>query len=155
MVMSFKQMIFFGIPEGISVALFAFVLSKAELEWKKIILIGVVLPFTAYLLRLLPITFGVHTIVYMGVLFFMLNRSGNVDIMSSTLNSIITMLTLIILEVVTSLGIMNLFKISPVEIEKNILLNMLVFYPHVIIMFILSYILRIKGWVNNGLFKNQ
>lgn len=156
MKMSLLQLILLGIPEGISAATLAFVLAKAEIRWNKIIIIGIILSVSAYLLRLLPITFGVHTIVYIGLLFFMLNKFAQVDLVLSSINSLLTLLCLIILETITSISIMKLLNITQPMINNNIFINMLVFYPHVLLLFFLSFLLlRLRRRMyNNELFKN-
>jgi len=154
MELSLMNVIFFGFPEGISVAILAFVLSKVKLEWKKIMIISIVLPFSAYLLRLLPISFGVHTIVYIGLLFFMLIRLGQVPLVNAIINSLITLLFLIIFETTTSMIIMNLFNITQQMMEDEILINMLVFYPHVILLAFTAFLINKKSGINNNVIKN-
>jgi len=144
MEMSFNQMILFGIPEGMSIAVLAFILSKVKLEWKKVMIVGIVIPFSAYLLRLLPITFGVHSIVSIGLLFFMLMKLGQVTLMSAIINSLITLLFLIIFETITSMLIMNLFEITQQMIKEKILINMVVFYPHVILLVFTAFLINKK-----------
>jgi len=144
MEMSFINMIFFGIPEGISVAILAFVLSKVKIEWKKVMIIGIVLSLSAYILRLLPITFGVHTIVYIGLLFIMLMKLGQITLMTAIINSLITLLFLIIFETTTSMLVMKLFEITQQIIKEKILINMLVFYPHVILLVFTAFLINKK-----------
>ncbi len=58
----FLALVFQGIPEQIAIVPLAFVIAKVPIRWIEIIPIGIGLAFVAYVLRLLPITFGVHTI---------------------------------------------------------------------------------------------
>lgn len=144
MTMSVQQMIFLGLPEGITLAIFAFVLSKLKIEWLKIIIIGSILPVVTFFLRLLPITFGVHTIVSIGVLFFLLIILGRINLVSAVTNSIITFLFLIIFETICSAIIMNLFNLSLDTVKNNVFINMAVAYPHNILLLLTAYLIKIK-----------
>ncbi|MFZ7103530.1 MAG: hypothetical protein ACOWWO_12880 [Peptococcaceae bacterium] len=142
MKMSFVELILLGIPEGISVAILAFVISKIKIKWDIVIIIGFILSTAAYLLRLLPITFGVHTIVYIALLILMLYKFGQVNIITSIINSIGTLLCLIVLETITSVLIMNHLQINQAQLSSDLFVHMQVFYPHVILLLLISLIIK-------------
>jgi len=131
-----------GIPEQIAVVTLAFVIARVPLDWKKIILGGIFLALSVYLLRMLPITFGVHTIVLIGFLFFIVFRSGQVSLTSSIITSILSILTLIILEIISLSILMPVFNITHDVFVKNVFLRILITLPQVLLIFIVAFVIR-------------
>lgn len=142
MAISFNHLLIFGIPEGICIVFLAFALSKVKLHWKKVIPIGIFLSFSAFILRLLPITFGVHTIVYIGLLFYFLVKVGKVPLVNAITNSLATFLLVIIFETTTSSLIMKIFEINQTQLNENLLTRLLVIYPHIILLFISALLVK-------------
>lgn len=138
-------LIFVGIPEGIALATLAFILAEEKLYWNKIFLIGSSLSIGAYLLRLLPITFGVHTIILVIFLFFILNVFEKVNVIDAIKASIFTYLILILTEIVTIPMLMELFNISKNLLLKDETLKIIISLPHVILNFLIAFLInRIK-----------
>lgn len=132
-----------GIPEQIGVVALAFALAKIPLNWKRECLSGIVLALTAYLLRMLPITFGVHTIILIGILFFILYTYGNVNLTHSIVYSLISFLALIIFEMIFVTLSMNLFGLDYNSLMINTKMRILVAIPQVIMLYLTAYIVRL------------
>ncbi|NLI91584.1 MAG: hypothetical protein GX434_05080 [Peptococcaceae bacterium] len=139
-------LIFQGIPEQIAVAALAFSIANITQNWKRIILIGAILAFTSYILRLLPITFGIHTVFIMGLLFVLLILIGKGNINSSLIASLISFLTLIIVETACLTLLMPLFGITSEILFSNTTIRILITLPQVLVIFVLSFIIfRIRA----------
>ncbi|MFZ7103533.1 MAG: hypothetical protein ACOWWO_12895 [Peptococcaceae bacterium] len=134
-----------GIPEQVAVVTLAFVLAKASIDWKKIILSGIVMAFSAYILRLLPITFWVHTIILIGILFLIVNQVGRVSTQLSLLGSAISFISLLLFEIICVSFLLGIFNISFESVDMNVYKRILVSYPQVLLLFLVSYILYKKG----------
>ncbi|MDK2824254.1 MAG: hypothetical protein PWP71_2172 [Clostridia bacterium] len=137
-------LIFVGIPEGIALATLVFVLAEEKLYWNKIFLIGSSLSIGAYLLRLLPITFGVHTIVILILLFFILNVFEKLDAITSINVSIFTFLILVLTETATIPLLMTVLNISKNKLMQDELLKIMVYFPHIILLFLIAYLIKYK-----------
>lgn len=135
-------LVFQGIPEQIAVITLAFVLAKVPIRWKVIIPMGIGFACTAYILRLLPITFGVHTIVFIGLLFILLIWFYKKPISASILASLITYLALILFETAFMSIFMFLLQISLQTLEANVSIRILTGLPHVIGLFLLARIIH-------------
>jgi hypothetical protein len=139
-------LIFQGIPEQIAVATLAFVIANIPLSWKKIMVIGVILAVSSYLIRLMPITFGIPTVLLMGVLCILLLLLGKSNLNSSLLASLLSFLSLIIAETVAVAIQTNLLKISIEAILNNLTLRIITGYPHILIILGLAAIIyKIKN----------
>lgn len=135
-------LIFQGIPEQIGVVMVAFAIAKIQFNIKKIILGGFSLAFSAYLLRMLPITFGVHTVVLVGLLFLILNRLGNVNINTSIFTSLFSFLLLIIYEMLCVSLIVNKLNLTYEDILIDQKFRLLIALPHIILLYLTAFLIK-------------
>jgi hypothetical protein len=142
MKMSLAFWLVIGIPENISLAYISFIISKAKFSWRNIVFCGLVLALSSYIIRLLPVTFGVHTIFAIGLLFFLLNTLGQVNINKAVISSIVTILILIIIDTLTITAITSLFEISNDLLLSNTKIRILVSFPHIILLFLFGYLFK-------------
>lgn len=136
----FIALIFQGIPEEIAVVTLAFVIARVSLRWSLIILIGAVLGVTAYLVRLLPIPFGVHTIVLLILLFLSLLILGKADPSSSLLASFLSYLALAVTEFLCLSLIMPICGVTPRTLLIDPVKRILLGEPSVLLIFLISYV---------------
>lgn len=137
----FWALVLQGIPEQIAVVTLAFVLAKVPIRWREIIPMGIGFALTAYILRLLPITFGVHTIVLIGILFILLIQVYKKSISTSILASLMSFLTLIMLETTfVSLYMFN-FKISLQTLITNVPIRIVTALPQIILLFLIAWVI--------------
>ena len=68
-----------GIPEMTGLVGLSLALAGIPLRWGRIIAAGTVLALFLYFVRLLPITFGLHTIAGILLLFFLIIRATNIQ----------------------------------------------------------------------------
>ncbi|HBW35113.1 hypothetical protein [Desulfosporosinus sp. BICA1-9] len=102
-----------GIPEGTAITTLAFVISGIPLKLNKILLIGTALTVCAYVVRLFPIPFGLHTILLMFLLFIVLTILSKRDIGLSFMASLLSCLALIIFETACFSLLKPVFSIIP------------------------------------------
>jgi len=132
-------LIFQGIPEGIAVLTLAWVITKAPMEWKKIIPIAILLSLVSYGVRLLPITFGIHTIILIGLMFFALIFLGKISINPALIASIISMLGITVAEAGCLSLLMPLFGVTPEMLFTNTTIRILITWPQVLVLFGLAF----------------
>lgn len=131
-----------GIPEQIAVVTLSFVIARIPLNWKKIVGIGLILAFLAYLIRLTPIAFGVHIIILVILLSSMLFKISNGNLSLSLIASLVSFLTLAFFELVSLSLSMLLFHLTPTELYTNELLRIILGEPHVIFLLIFTFLLN-------------
>jgi len=56
------SLLILGIPEAIAETVVAFAFARILLPWKRIFIVGITLALTVFLVRLLPLHFGFHTL---------------------------------------------------------------------------------------------
>ena len=131
-----------GIPEQIAVVTLAFVIAGISLKWNKVVLIGIVLAFCAYLIRLFPIPFGIHTILLIFILFVFLTRLGKRDIGLYFFASLVTILVLGILEYSCMSLFILFFGFTLETLLNDLVMRIVVGEPHVLLLFISAFLLQ-------------
>lgn len=131
-----------GIPECIALYTLAFVIAKIPLEWRKIIILGIFAAFISYVIRLFPITFGVHSIILIGLQFLVLIQIGRTTILTSLKSSLISFLVLVLLETSFIVLIAPLFGINLEMFSHSVKIRIFTTLPQVFILFILAFIIH-------------
>ncbi|GAA0744822.1 hypothetical protein GCM10008906_30250 [Clostridium oceanicum] len=124
-----------GIPEALLFILAIYLLlNKSVKENKKLYIISsLIVSISMYLIRLLPIHFGVHTILTITVYIIVFVLINKIEINKAISYSIIVMMILSIGEFI-NLSILNsIFKSNINAILNNKLLKVILFYPSLII----------------------
>lgn len=142
MQISVFSLIFQGIPENIGLITLAFVLAGAELNWKKLFLLGSTLALTAFFIRMLPITFGIHTIVLICLLVFFVTNFSEANLTTAIMSALISFICLVVFEITTHMTAFKIFQIPMEVVTNNQMLKLLVGMPQVILLFLSSIIIR-------------
>jgi hypothetical protein len=99
-----------GIPEEFLFVLAVHAFSKTGINLKKYLLSGVLLWIMAYLIRLLPIQYGVHTILGLIVLIVLVSSVNKIDIIKSIRAGIIIFTLVFIFEGINVFFIQSVLK---------------------------------------------
>jgi len=139
-----------GIPEQISICMLVYVIVKIPFKLKEILFMGVLLATCAYIIRLLPITFGVHTVILIGILFSYLSIIKKIELSKAITSSLFVYLTLIILESLAVPSLMYLFNISREQLLSTNSIRILITLPHVFVIIIISFFVQTKRLSKKG-----
>ncbi|HVJ49411.1 hypothetical protein [Desulfitobacterium sp.] len=131
-----------GIPEQIAVVALAFIIARIPFQWKRVIPIGIFLALVAYIVRLLPVPFGIHTIVLVILLFILLTIMGRGDVSQAIIATLISFLALVLFEIGSISAFMAIFKVSQETIFDSQLLRIVIGETHVILLFVFAYLLN-------------
>ena len=140
-------LIFQGVPEQVAITALACVLVKAKLHWKKIVPLSVILVGINYFLRLLPIAFGIHTLALIVLLIIFMILWLKIDLLRAIIGSLVSYLTLIIVETACLAVIVPMFKITPEVLGTNWVVRTLVGIPQLILLSLITFLihkLRVK-----------
>ena len=117
-------------------------IAKIPLDWRKIILIGTVLAFGAYILRLFPIAFGLHTILQIVLLVIVLTLLGKAELSLSLIASLLSFLTLAIFEFICLSLLMPVFNVTPETLFADPIKRIVLGEPNVLLLFISAFLLN-------------
>ncbi|MHB8126857.1 MAG: hypothetical protein ACYDEJ_14725 [Desulfitobacteriaceae bacterium] len=138
-----------GIPETVAVVTLAFVIARIPLKWNKILLIGSILAFCAYIVRLFPIPFGIHTILQIILLFIALTWLGKGDFSLSLVATLLSFLALVIFELGCISLLMPIFGVTPNTLSTNTKIMIIIAEPQVFLLFISAFLLK-KFYLKRG-----
>jgi len=111
-----------GIPESIGVIGLSLALARIPLRWRLILVIGTVMTLIIYLIRLLPITFGLHTVAAMLLFVLSIIKTTKVPATSIFLAVFASFALLAILETAIFEVFLFFTKMDPREVTSNELL---------------------------------
>lgn len=143
MKMPFIAFILQGIPENIAVLTLSLTIVGIELRWGKIVVAGTLIAFVIYLLRALPISFGVHTIVALLLFIVFTTKIGEIDnLRISIMASLLSILALTTIEIISLTLLTSILGISEQEFISNTAIRILLTLPQVFILFLLAFIIK-------------
>lgn len=131
-----------GIPENLALACLILALAGRKLKLKNVLIIGLLQAVVLYVVRSLPITFGVHTIVAIISLALFLNLTVKEKFSKGLLFSLISYVVLGIFET-SFLGIsFKLLGLNTGQMPENVLLVSLLGLPQVVATFLLALLVN-------------
>ncbi len=136
--------IFQGIPESLAIVFLAMVLLKEKLNLKIILILGILHTVFAFLIRMLSFAFGVHTVLLIIVMSFMLMYVTKIEIIKIVPSVLFVVILLIFYEFITFIVLSNLFNLSYEMIFENNFLRVLTGLPQTILLFLTGLIILYK-----------
>ena len=136
--------IFQSIPESMALAALVMSLGTGELPWKRIFKIAIVYAVTAYIVRLMPFTPGVHVIVLAAALGIISIFCGGLEMRRGMVFSAIAVAILVLLEFAVNYSIVTFGIFTIDEIRESIIPRIVGGYPHTILLFILAVIVKAR-----------
>ena len=127
------EVFFRGLPEGL-VAIFAvYAFSKTVLNIKRYLLSSIIFITAVYLIRLLPIQYGVHAILNIIVIIVLTVNINKISIIKSIKASIMTVILEFICEGINVFIIQHIFKVDIVYLLSESSLKILYGIPSLLI----------------------
>lgn len=123
-----------AIPESLVIILAVYTFSKTTLNYKRYFLSSIIFSIMIYIIRLLPIHEGVHTILGIIVIIVLTVNINKIDIIKSIQAVIITTILQFICEGVNVFIIQNIFQADINYVFNNSLLKNLYGIPSIIIL---------------------
>ncbi len=133
-----------GIPECLANITLALALVGEKLEIRKIAPLGIIQAVFLYAVRLLPLTFGVHSILSMFALALLLHFFIKVRFSRSLLSALIVVITLAAAETVVFSLILYLTGLSYEQLAGNVFVYIVGGWPQIILLLLLA--LLIDKW---------
>lgn len=134
-----------GIPESIGIAALVISLSLRRLYWKKIIIIGLIQAVIMYTIRLLPLTFGVHTVLLIISLSLLSAWLAKIDLRKAIINTNIAVMILAFSEF-AFIYAMDRFAICSYDIIfKDSLSRILMGIPQVTVLYLVAFYVSKKA----------
>ncbi len=145
MQLTLTELILRTVPEGIILILAGYVFSKMKIDKNKILVSGIILGITTYLVRFLPVDFGVHTIIIIVANIILLVNINKINLFNAISSALLSMFTLVICDLANFYFIENILKISFDSLTSSILIKTLWGLPSLILYLVIIALMFYKN----------
>ncbi len=145
-------------PESLALAALALAIVGSRLELKTILLIGLPYTVAVYLVRLLDLSFGVHTIILIFILAILVNFVLKVKFSWSLLVALFAMIILVVAETALLMLTLTITGVEFEQLTRDSILWILYGWPHIIGMLLLAFLInwwQIKRRIRTKVEKNN
>lgn len=118
-----------------------YVMTNKKIDQRKLFLSGILLGISIYLIRLLPIHFGVHTIIFLMLYIFVSVKINGMDFYKVVGSSMLWIIVLFSLEWMTVAICIKILGIADAGLFSDPMINLLCGSPSLIILFMVMMIL--------------
>lgn len=136
------DMLLTGLPESILIILSIYSLAKKPIDKKRYLMLAVLCSIYPYFIRLLPISFGVHTILIIFVQVLLSVYIIQIDIIKAIAYSLITIVILSFCEAVSIFTFSSIFNIDVQAKLGNPFGKALYALPHLFLFGLIIMIIR-------------
>ena len=142
---SWFEFIVRGIPEEFLVVLAVHTFTKTGINLKKYLLSGTIFWVLTALIRLLPIQYGIHTILSLIVLIVIVSYINKIDIIKAIRAGLVTVILQFVFEGINLIIIQFILKVDLNIMMNNPILKTLYGFPSIILfgIFVIAYYIRL------------
>lgn len=150
---SLTQLLIIGIPQGFLIVLALYILTRTKINLGKYLSLSVVFTLTTYLVRFLPISIGVNSMLSFLVLiliFLIVYKLDLIKIINLIINTLVILLVVCISEIVNAFSLKLFFGITQKTLnESTPLLKSICMIPSnvMLVLFVLISHLVIKNYL--------
>ncbi len=126
-----------------SMAIFYFIYNFNRITFisKEFFIISSIYPLLAYVIRKLPISFGIHSIILILLISVFLNYYFKINLHYSLLSATLVVAILILSEYITVIFFMKLINFNFTELINNNITWFISCMPHIFIIILLAYLI--------------
>ena len=133
------------IPEAFIIIYSIYILTKSKVNIKRILISSIIGGIGIYIIRLLPIHFGVHTILSIMMYIILAVKLNKIDMYKAITITLVSIIILFILDFLIALIYSKIFQLSSELLFGGGLLSNIVSIPPLILFFIvIQFIVHIK-----------
>lgn len=114
------ELIFRTIPEEFIIILSMYVFSFTKIDIKRLFSSGVMLSIIVYLIRLLPIQPGLHTLLLIPIMVLMVKIVNKITIIKGIPAAILSIIFMYLCEMINSIILTNIFHMNIQEAFKDV-----------------------------------
>ncbi|RJQ28944.1 MAG: hypothetical protein C4589_05665 [Peptococcaceae bacterium] len=143
--MPIVAVIFQSIPEEIVLFAFALTIIGEQIRIKKLLAAAVMMAFVLYFARMLPLPFGVHTVIGVLAMIIIIRFLLKVETLSGIIATLFSIGTLLAIENVVTLPLISILGYdNPEQVWPNTILRIVAGWPSTFLQGGITYLLKIK-----------
>lgn len=128
------------VPESFILALSIYAFSRTKINMKKLTISGIIMTISAYFIRMLPINFGVHTMLLIMIYIFVAVTINHINMVKSIRAALVGYIVMCICDFINLFLVINMLNISLEKMLDNIALKMLLGLPSLALFFIIVFV---------------
>ncbi|MTI85830.1 MAG: hypothetical protein FH756_18520 [Firmicutes bacterium] len=138
-----ESLLFFlqGIPESAGIVAVSLAVARVPLRWGRILLIGALLALLIFMIRALPFTFGLHTMVMLLLTVLFITKTTYTSLTKSFVAVFASALLLATLEILLHEFFFSLIGLETQKIVSDYLIWKLIGLPQAFLMLIVSILI--------------
>ena len=133
-----------GVPECLACTALVMIIVTGRLQWEKIIIIGLCLAVLVYLVRLLPITYGVHTILSTILLAVLVTKIGKARFIRSLAGALFAVFVIAITESFSHWLIFGNGVVTQEDMASSVYYGIVMGLPQIVTLSLLAFIFKIQ-----------
>jgi len=138
------SILFYSIPESYLMFLFGLVVIGESISQKKLLAATLVSVIISYLVRFLPIPFGIHTLIGLIVICLLFKYLFNLPVKKALISSLLSLSTLLALENIILYFLELTFDLTLTTIWKSDWLRTIIGWPHLAVLLLIIILLKSK-----------
>ena len=135
--MLFRSIVSF--PEAILVAALGLVLAGVQFRWPKLVYVGTLKAGVAYLIRLLPVPFGLHSLILTAIFIIIIRLVMKLDIRLAAVAALLGLTVYVAIETVVSSLLLYLTSYPLTSILESPTIRLFFFLPQAALMGLLIW----------------
>ncbi|HEY8889525.1 MAG TPA: hypothetical protein VIM70_04675 [Clostridium sp.] len=139
---SIMELIIRGIPEGLLVMWACCILSKTKIQFHRYLLSTIILVIGTYVVRNLPISLGINTLLILGLIIITNVRINKISVIKSIQVSVIVIIIQFTSEVINVFIIKYIFKADLIQVFSNVYSKTLYGIPSLVLFVFFTIILN-------------
>lgn len=131
-----------AVPEALAVFYVVFAFTKVNWSKKEYLIFSLIYAILTYGVRMLPISFGVHTILLICIISGLVSFYYKIKLSSPLLGMALVFTLMALTEVITAYLFTNVFLVNLNIIFENPLFWLLTGVPHIVFLFFCGYLIN-------------
>jgi len=138
------SILFYSIPESYLLFSFGLVVIGEKSSQKNLLLATLISVIISYLVRILPVPFGVHTLIGLVIICLLFKYLFHLPIRKALISALLTLSTLLALENIILYILELIFALTLKTIWEDDWLRTIIGWPHLILSFFIIIFLKFK-----------
>ncbi|MBS3969315.1 MAG: hypothetical protein KGZ94_04265 [Clostridia bacterium] len=134
-----------AIPEMIAFSMLVLAMNRDMKNWKEAVLMGVILALALHFIRMLPISFGIHTLIFIGLAIISYNLVFKINFTIIVKAVLLGTLLIVFGEALSFLLIIKVLGFTFEELTSSAFLWITSGWLHIIMTLVVAYFLFKKG----------
>lgn len=131
-----------AIPEGIILTWVSYILASKPINKKRILISGFFIGLITYIIRLMPINFGVHIILILILYILILHKLNNINLYQAVRSGLTTYILLSMSESITMFIYIFVFKLDVETLSQQSLQGILLGIPSLLFVITTGILIR-------------